>query len=132
MCASSFSYQRIVDFPLDAVDAALKLIYHDRLDLWHKRLEELPSKLVIYRIADERRERCLGDCGEIRVQFYSPFQVRLSVEVDPCTDEDILRFYSYPSRRSSVRLALASGDPEIRQGRTALLAGLCDRLRQIW
>jgi hypothetical protein len=128
MCAYPLSNQRIVEFPLDAVDAALKLICLDRLDLWHKRLEELPGMLVIYCIADERREKCLGNCGEIRLQYYSLNQVRLSIETDQCADEDILRYHSYPRGRVIVRLILAEGDPEIRRGREALLTDLCDQL----
>lgn len=128
MCASPFTYQRIVDFPLDAVDAAFKLICRDQLDLWHKRVEELPGKLVIYCIADERKEKCLGDCGEIRVQYYSPYQVRLSLEVDPCNDEDILRYHSLFRNQTAGRIILTKGGTEIQWGRETLLTNLCDQM----
>ena len=64
-------------YSLDAVDAALVLIFRDTFDTRFIRTEELPGKLIIYQVLDERRKHCLGECGEIRVQFLSPLQFRL-------------------------------------------------------
>lgn len=93
----------------------------------HQRTEELPGKLIIYQVIDERRKRCLGTCGEIRVQFLSSSQVRLSIEIYPCSDEDVFHFYD-PSSRTSARLAYAQGDSELRPMRKAFLNDLCSRL----
>jgi hypothetical protein len=62
----------IVPFSLDTVDAALILVFRDCVDTRYKRIEELPGKVIIYQVIDERRKRSLGECGEIRSNFYPP------------------------------------------------------------
>jgi len=118
---------KVLPYLLDTVDAALVLVFRDTFDTRHKRTEELPGKLIIYQVIDERRKRCLGTCGEIRIQFLSPTQVRLSVEVYPCSDDDVFHFYN-PSSRTSARLAYAQWDSELRPMRKEFLNDLCSRL----
>jgi hypothetical protein len=118
---------KVLPYLLDTVDAALVLVFRDTFDTRHKRTEELPGKLIIYQVIDERRKRCLGTCGEIRIQFLSPAQVRLSVEVYPCSDDDVFHFYN-PSSRTSARLAYAQGDSDMWPMRKAILNDLCSRL----
>jgi hypothetical protein len=118
---------KVLPYPLDTLDAALVLVFRDTFDTCYKRTEELPGKLIIYQVIDERRKRCLGTCGEIRIQFLSPAQVRLSVEVYPCFDDDVFRFYA-PSSRTSARLAYVEGDSEMWPMRKAFLNDLCSRL----
>jgi hypothetical protein len=118
---------KILPYPLDTADTALTLIFRDTFDTRHKRTEELPGKLIIYQVIDERRNRCLGTCGEIRIQFLSPAQIRLSLEVYPCSEDEIFRFYA-PSSRTSARLAYASGESEIRPMRKVFLNDLCSHL----
>jgi hypothetical protein len=117
----------IVPFSLDTVDAALSLVFRDSVDTRYKRIEELPGKVIIYQVIDERRKRSLGECGEIRVQFLSSAQIRLSIEVYPCSEEDIFRFYD-PSNRRSARLARSLGDNDIHPMRKAFLYDLCGQL----
>lgn len=118
---------QIVPFSLDTVDAALILVFRDSFDTRYKRTEELPGKLIIYQVIDERRKRSLGECGEIRVQFLSSSQVRISMEVYTCNEEEVFRFYD-PSSRRSARLARSLGDSDIRPMRKAFLNDLCSRL----
>jgi len=118
---------KVLPYLLDTVDAALVLVFRDTFDTRHKRTEELPGKLIIYQVIDERRNRCLGTCGEIRIQFLSPAQIRLSLEVYPCSEDEIFRFYA-PSSRTSARLAYASGESEIRPMRKVFLNDLCSHL----
>jgi hypothetical protein len=118
---------KILSYPLDMVDAALTLIFRDSFDTRYKRSEELPGKLIIYQVIDMRQKRCLGECGEIRVQFLSSSQVRLSMEVYPGNEDDVFRFYD-PSSRRSARLARSLGDSDIRPMRKAFLNDLCGRL----
>jgi hypothetical protein len=119
---------KLIDFSLDTVDAAMKLVCRDWPNLWHTRLDELAGKLIVYRIADESRTHCLGDCGEIRLQFHAPAQVRLSIVIDPCTEEDVFRYYAYKHSRAAVRIALAERGAGIQKEREVFLAGLCERL----
>ncbi|MFA5079840.1 MAG: hypothetical protein WC541_10205 [Dehalococcoidia bacterium] len=118
---------KVLPYPLDTVDVALALVFRDTFDTRHKRTEELPGKLIIYQVIDERRKRCLGECGEIRIQFLSFAQARLSIEVYPCFEEDVFRFYE-PSSRTSARLAYAQWDSELRPMRKEFLNDLCSRL----
>lgn len=118
---------KVLPYPLDTVDAALVLVFRDAFDTRFKRTEELPGKLIIYQVIDERRKRCLGTCGEIRIQFLSPAQIRLSVEVYPCFDDDVFRFYA-PSSRTSARLAYVEGDSEMWPMRKQFLNDLCSQL----
>jgi len=118
---------KVLPYSLDTVDAALALVFRDTFDTRHKRTEELPGKLIIYQVIDERRKRCLGECGEIRIQFLSFAQARLSIEVYPGFEEDVFRFYD-PSSKTSARLAYAQWDCELRPMRKAFLTDLCSRL----
>jgi hypothetical protein len=118
---------KALPYSLDTVDVALALVFRDTFDTRHKRTEELPGKLIIYQVIDERRKRCLGECGEIRIQFLSIAQARLSIEVYPCIKEDVFRFYD-PSSKTSARLAYAQWDSELRPLRKAFLNDLCSRL----
>lgn len=119
---------KLLPYPLDTVDAALMFLFRDQFEIRYKRIEELPSKLVIYTVADEQRIHNIGVCGEIRVLFFGPCQARLSIEVYPCNDEDVIKFYN-ASNRETARMARANGDGEIRKGRKELLMSLCNRLR---
>lgn len=89
-----------VSFPLAAVDADLKLICRDLKGLSHYRHDEIPARLIVYRINQPDIPSGLGICGGIRLQYLTDQFTRLSIEVEACSEAEGVLFGQPPDSAS--------------------------------
>lgn len=134
MNAVSTEHMLNVSFPLAAVDAALKLVCRDTQGIWHFRMDEIPNKLIVYRISQNYPPVHLGDCGGIRLQFLTELHTRLSIEVEACSEEMGVRFGKPPEYCHSFspqvveKLMANDGIQLIEKMRKEILINLCNRV----
>jgi hypothetical protein len=134
MNAVSTEHMLNVSFPLAAIDAALKLICRDTQGILHFRMDEIPNKLIVYRISQNYPPVHLGDCGGIRLQFLTELHTRLSIEVEACNEEMGVRFGKPPEYSHSfspqvvVKLIANDGIQKIEKMRKEILVNLCNQV----
>jgi len=78
MAANHPAPQDIYDFPIDVLDASFMLHCHDNKSIYTFRREEIPGKLIIYKISGATAATQHTFIGEVRFQFISSEQTRIS------------------------------------------------------
>jgi len=78
MTANHLGPKDIYNFPLDVLDATFMLHCHDNKFIYTFRREEIPGKLIIYKISGATIGTQNKFIGEVRFQFISDDQTRIS------------------------------------------------------
>lgn len=78
MTANHLGPKDIYDFPLDVLDVTFMLHCHDNQSIYTFRREEIPGKLIIYKISGATIATQNKFIGEVRFQFISDDQTRIS------------------------------------------------------
>ena len=72
--------QDVYDLSIDALDAAFMLYCRDHKSFYASRREEIPGKLIIYKITDATKASENRLVGEVRFQFVSGDRTRISFD----------------------------------------------------